>query len=702
MKQVVQPLSGGAVEVVDVPRPVIGANEVLVRTISSIISSGTEGSLVRLAQSNPIAKARSRPDLVRRVIDKAGQDGVLSAIRAVRDRLDGYLPLGYSSVGVAVEVGDNVAGIHPGDLVTTGGAGAANHAEFQAVPGLLCSPLPEGVSTDDAAFTTVATIALNGLRMAELAAGSRIAVVGLGLLGQITLRLARASGFLPVGLDVNGRRVGRAVRDGFEAFVEHGAKTTEAILSSTKGAGVDAVVITAGGKSSDPILRAPAICRSGATIVVVGDVGLQLTRAPLYEKELTLRFARSYGPGRYDPTYEEWGVDYPFEYVRWTEGRNAEAILQLLGLERLRLDDLITHRFEVSEAPSAYDLISSAEDHLGVLISYPHEDSSGPALHVAPKRAGAGSGIGLIGAGGFARTVLVPNLERAGFENFVAVASESGLSAKHLAEKAGFRRALSGAREIVNDPEVEAVVIATPHDLHAQLTTEALRAGKHVYCEKPLALSLNELNEIEGAWRESGSILFVGFNRRFSPAVRQAAQLFKGTESLVVTYRVNAGEIPGEHWYRDRRQGGRLLGEVCHFVDTCSAIVGESAAEVRTVRGGTSRGGEDYALLLRYPSGALASITYASGGGARVEKERIDILGGGHSATIVDFRRMIVDGKAQRKGRQDKGHLAALQTFRECILRGADPGDWWLTSSRTTLLAAAELAGDTSTGLLFG
>jgi predicted dehydrogenase len=694
MKQVVQPLAGGPVEVVDVPRPVVGANEVLVQTLASVISSGTEGSLVRLAQSGPIAKARSRPDLVRRVLDKAARDGIASAARAVRDRMDGYLPLGYSAVGIAVQAGENIEGIEPGTLVATGGAGKANHAEFQAVPGLLCCAVPDGVSMDDAAFTTMGTIALNALRLGDLATGSRVAVIGLGLLGQIALRLARASGYRAVGLDLDERRVQRARDDGFPAFVDEGASTTDAIRSWTDDDGVDAVMITAGGKSSDPVTRSPAICRNGGTIVVVGDVGLELTRAPLYEKQLTLRFARSYGPGRYDRSYEEWGVDYPLEYVRWTEERNARAILQLLADGQVRFSDLITHRFGIEQAAAAYEVISSsAEDHLGIQIVYPVDPSSNSPLHVAPKRAAQGFGIGLIGAGTFARSVLVPSLARAGLNNLVAISSESGLSAKQIAGKAGFLRAVSGGTEVIRDPDVDAVVIATPHNLHAELTVEALRAGKHVYCEKPLALTLGELENVEAAWRTGPGIVFVGYNRRWSPAIARVARHFEGADSLVITYRINAGEIPADHWYRDRRQGGRLLGEVCHFIDTCAAIVGEPAIEVHAAGGGALRSGDDYAIVLRYPTGALASITYASGGHAKTEKERIDILGGGRSASIIDFREVIVDGKRKWKGRQDKGHLSAMNAFRSAVLDGRGPDDWWLTSTRTTLLAAADLAG---------
>jgi predicted dehydrogenase/threonine dehydrogenase-like Zn-dependent dehydrogenase len=692
VKQVVQPLSGGDVKVVDVPRPVITSTEVLVQTIASIISPGTERSVASLAQAGLVGKARARPDLVRQIANKAKQEGIAQTIRSVRGRLDEDLPLGYSAVGIAREVGAAVAGISPGQRVATAGAGKANHAEFQAVPGLLCSVVPEGLSTDDAAFATIASIALHGFRLADVGPGARVAVLGLGLVGQLAVRIARSAGCDVAGIDVADFPVEIASRDGGLAFKEAGDRTTEAIMTWSRGMGVDAVLVTAGGKSSDAIMRVPSICRDRASVVVVGDVGLDLQRAPFYEKELTLRFARSYGPGRYEHTYEEWGVDYPPGFVRWTEGRNLAAVLNLMASGRLAVSDLITHRFPIDSASEAYEVVlHPAEPVLGIKLEYPDTPPEEEPLAIRPRRKGVGMGIGLIGAGSFARSVLVPGLQAAGFDRFVSVASATGVSARKLADRVGFEKVVSGADAVISDPDVEVVVIATRHDTHAALTAAALRAGKHVFCEKPLALTLDELDDVEIAHAESEGVLFVGFNRRWSEAVR-LVQEHIGTPQprLVITYRVNAGPVAESHWYRDRRQGGRLIGEVCHFIDTCAAIVGEPASDVATLTSGPEELllANDLVVVLRYPNGSLATISYAAHGSPAMEKERIDVIGGGRSGSIVDYKQIVLDGKAKKLQGQDKGHNVQLKAFHAAILGGMQPALHQLESSRTTLLAA--------------
>lgn len=699
MRQVVQPLSGGAVQVLDVPRPGIDGTEVLVRTTASVISSGTERALTSLAQSSLLAKARARPDLVRQVVRKAKAEGVVQASRAVRSRLESDLPLGYSAAGVVVEVGRHVPGLVPGQLVATAGAGKANHAEYQAVPGLLCAAVPAGVEAEEAAFATVASIALHGLRLAELGPGAKIVVVGLGLVGQLAVRLAQASGLDVAGIDVADHPLELARGAGALALAEQGEETTAAVLEWSRGRGADAVLVCAASASSDLVARTPALARDRAPVVMVGDVGLHLARTPFHEKELSLRFARSYGPGRYERAYEEWGVDYPPGQVRWTEGRNLEAVLDLLAGGRLRVADLVTHRFPVEKAPEAYELIEQrAEPCLGVVLTYPGggDRPAGQAVRLRAPVAGTGDGVGLIGAGAFASTVLVPGLKAAGFGRFVSVASASGLSARRLAERGGFEQAVSGAEAVISDADVAVVVIATPHDTHARLVTAALAAGKHVFCEKPLALSFDEADEVEAAWREAGTTLFVGFNRRWSPVVRRARELVGGAGGpLVVTYRVSAGRLPERHWYHDRRQGGRMLGEACHFVDTCAAVVGEAAAGV------VSAGGpgpeldlvEDFAVALRYPSGSVASVTYASGGHSSTSKERIEVLGRGHSVVVDDFSSLVVDGRAERLAGQDKGHRALLSAFRAAVGRGGDKTVTLdaLATTRTTLEALGGL-----------
>lgn len=695
MKQLVQPLSGGKGPIVlEVPRPSIAATEVLVRTVVSLVSTGTERSAARLAQASLLAKGRARPDLVRKVVQQARTAGVVQTGRILRNRLGGVLAMGYSAAGIAVEVGEAVDGIAPGDLVATGGAGKANHAEYQAVPGLLCSVVPRGVPASDAAFATLASVGLHALRLAAIETGSRVVVVGLGLVGQLTARLAMAAGCSVAGIDLSGYEVERARAAGIHAMVESGGDTTASILGWSPG-GADAVVITASGTSSEAVGRAPALCAERASVVVVGDVGLQLDRRSFYEKELALRVARSYGPGRYERSYEEWGVDYPASHVRWTEGRNQDAVLDLLSSGRLQVSDLVTHRFPIDQAPRAYALMEARNvPFLGIELDYPGEHR-GPESPVVLRRAGAGRlGVGLVGAGSFAGEVLLPAFRAAGFNRFVAVSSASGLSARRMADRFGFEKAVPGAEAVIGDDDVDVVVVATPHAAHAALVVQALEAGKAVFCEKPLALSLEELEGVEQAWRRSGRNLMVGFNRRWSSAVQTVAkELMAGAGPLVVTYRVNAGAVPPSHWYHDRRQGGRLLGEVCHFVDTCSALVDSIPAEARALSSGIGERAldQDLVLVLRYPGGSLATISYASGGDPSMEKERIDIVGRGHSVTIADFRAVVSDGRKMSLRVRDKGHKAEIKAFREALGAGTDLATSALATSRVTLAAAAWL-----------
>lgn len=698
MKQVVQSTSGGEPRLVEVPRPQIGPTEVLVQTEVSIISAGTERAVTHLAASSLLSKARARPDLVRKVIQKAKDEGVRSTLENVRNRLQSEIPLGYSASGITLEVGEAVAGIRPGQLVATGGAGKANHAEFQAVPGLLCAAVPEGVSPASAAFSTIASIALHGLRLADLSPGAHVVIVGLGLVGQLAARLAQASGYLVAGIDVGAFQTKRAAASGILALEERGAETTAALLEWTRGLGADAVIVTASSPSSDPIRRCPEICRDRGIIVVVGDVALDLERTPLYERELSLRFARSYGPGRYERSYEEWGVDLPPGFVRWSEGRNMTAILDLIAAGRLEVEDLVTHRFGIDQAPAAYRLLSSKEEpYLAIALTYPAEKP-----HVAPQtprsRARPGSaaepGVGLIGAGSFAQATLVPALKNAGFQRFVSVSSAHGLSAARVAASSGFDSIAQSPQEVIEDPGVDLVVIATPHSSHAAFTSAALRAGKNVYCEKPLALTHEELNEVEGALHESGRILFVGFNRRWSPPVATVrSHIAARPGAVVIDYLVNAGPVPEGHWYEDRREGGRLLGEVSHFIDTCSAITGAAPTSVDAVASGPGELllSDSFSVALSYPGGTLASISYAAHGHPSTSKETIRILGQGHSLTIDDFRQVIVDGERTRLPRQDKGHQRQMEVLRDALSSGAFAAEIFLATSKAALDAAKQI-----------
>jgi hypothetical protein len=430
-------------------------------------------------------------------------------------------------------------------------------------------------------------------------------------------------------------------------------------------------------------------------VVVVGDIGLELSRRPYYDKELSLRFARSYGPGRYERAYEEYGVDFPVGHVRWSEGRNLEAVLDLLSGERLGVSDLVTHRFDIADAASAYQLIEGrGEPCLAVQLRYPQTPAAhGPILLREPA-AHRGAGIGWLGAGAFSTSTLLPAFQEAGFERFVAVASAQGLSARRAAERFGFEKAVSEAEEVIDDPDVGAVVIATTHDRHAELVIRALEAGKHVWCEKPPALTLDELDRVAQAHGCSPGVLFVGYNRRWSPALGVVAdQLPSNGTPATVAYRVAAGSLPDKHWYHDRRQGGRLRGEVCHFVDACCALVGSAPESVAGVAGGRGELGlaEDVGLVVRHVNGSVSTVTYCAASPAGVGKERTEVFAGSHYAIIDDYRRVVVDGRRRWSGRQDKGHRAAVRAFRDAV-----HGDQFrdltadmLASTRATLAALA-------------
>jgi predicted dehydrogenase/threonine dehydrogenase-like Zn-dependent dehydrogenase len=703
MKQVVQPVSGGPVEVLDVPRPSIGSTEVLVRTVASVISSGTERAVTALARSSLLAKARARPDLVRQVVTKVRAEGISATARTVRSRLASDVPLGYSAAGLVIEVGAAVDGITVGQLVATGGAGMANHAEFQAVPGLLCAVVPEGVPPEDAAFATLASIPLHGLRLSEVGPGAKVVVLGLGLVGQLAARLAMASGCDVAGIDPSGLARETAARTGVLALDECGDATTDQILRWSRGRGADAVLVCAADKSSRPMSRAPALCRDRAPVVMVGDVGMPPRRTPFYEREISLLFARSYGPGRYEPSYEAWGVDYPAGQVRWTEGRNQEAVLDLLAAGRIGVSDLVTHSFGIDRADEAFRLLEErSEPCLAIRLSYPPAADPRQAIRLRPARAGqtrgaaghtgpALPGVGWIGAGAFSAGTLLPAFREAGFEHFVAVATASGVSARRAAERHGFEQAVSGADAVIGNPNVSVVVIATPHDTHEELASQALTAGRDVWCEKPLALTCDGLDEVEKAWRSSGRQLTLGFNRRWAPAVLAAQQVLARVQApKLLVYRIAAGRVPDGHWYLDRRQGGRLLGEVCHFVDLAQVLIGASLDDEVAVLGrGATSGDDGMAMALRFADGSVASITYGSTPPV-AGKERIEVLAGSHQVIINDFRSVVADGRTIWKGRQDKGHRAHAAAFLRAVQGGPPmPTEAMLGTMRATIAVAS-------------
>ncbi len=709
MKQLLQNLRDGKAAVVDVPVPTPKAGSVLIRNAVSLISAGTERMVVDFAGKSLLGKARSRPDLFRQVLDKARREGVLTTLEAVLNRLDQPMALGYSSAGTVVAVGAGVEGFKPGDRVACAGGGYAVHAEYVVVPKHLVAALPEQVDFESAAFTTLGAIALHGFRLAEAQIGERIAVIGLGLLGLLAVGIARAAGCSVFGVDINPKRIALAEQMGACAVERSDAE--ENGRSLTQGRGFDAVLICADTSSSDPVELAGLLARERGKVIAVGAVGMTLPRKLYYEKELQFIVSRSYGPGRYDPQYEEGGVDYPFGYVRWTEGRNLQAVVDLLASGKLNVKPLITHRFPIEQAEAAYDLISgkSQQPFLGVLLTYPHQEKDvHPARRVEfiPQTAPVEGlpGLGVLGAGNYATAVFLPIVQKTGGVQKVGIATASGLSARHAAERYGFQFASSAESDVLGNPQVQIVAILTRHQHHARQVIQALQAGQHVFCEKPLAITAEELSAVqELLMQQPPHLVTVGFNRRFAPFSQQIAQFLSGRrEPLFVQYRVNAGYLPLSHWLHDPQQGGgRIIGEGCHFIDYLTFLVGKPPVRVRTVGlpDGERYRQDNVCITLSFEDGSVGVVNYLANGDKSFPKERVEVFCGGRVAVLEDFRslELVRDGKHQKftaRLRQDKGHQALWRAFVQAVQQGGAPPipyDHLLGVTRTTFAAVESL-----------
>ncbi len=689
MKQLLQSLKTGQTTVADVPIPTPKPGTALVRTAASLVSAGTERMVVDFARKSLLGKARSRPDLVRQFLDKASREGLLTSLAAARTRLDQPMPLGYSSAGTITALGAGLQGYKVGDRVACAGGGYANHAEYALIPQNLLAPLPDTVAFEHAAFATLGAIALHGFRLAQPQIGESVAVIGLGLLGQLALGIARAAGCNALGIDLDPERVALAGRMGFTGVTRPEAEA--AAQQFTRSRGFDAILICADTPSDDPITLAGDIARDRARVVAVGAVGLQIPRKTYFAKEISFINSRSYGPGRYDPQYEEGGRDYPIGYVRWTEGRNLEAFIELLATGRVDVASLISHRFEIADAPQAYELITGKrkEPFMGVVLTYSEIEDQRSKIENPDLRSSifdptaTAVRLGVIGAGNFATAVMLPAARKIAGLELVAIASASGLTAKHAADKFGFQRAASDESDIFNDPAINTIAILTRHDSHARLAVAALAAGKHVFVEKPLALSHQQLAQVEEALLLAPrSLLLVGFNRRFAPlAVKLYAFITGRTEPLHATYRINAGYLPPEHWTHDPEQGGgRIIGEGCHFVDFLTQLVGARPREVRAV-GLPDQGKyreDNVQLDFTFPDGSLGTVIYLANGDKSVPKERVEVFAGGRVAILDDFRtlELVQDGRRtvhKARLRQDKGHRGLWEAFARAIEAGGEP-----------------------------
>lgn len=704
MKQIIQSYKTGELGVFEIPPPVCHDNGILIQTAASLISSGTERMIVDFANKSLLGKAKSQPELVKQVINKMRHEGIKNTIAKVMAKLDSAIPLGYSCAGRVIEAGSALSGISIGDRVACGGAGYANHSEINYIPKNLFVKIPDNVEDADAAFVTVGAIALQGVRQAEPAIGEKVAVIGLGLIGQLTVQILKANGCKVLGVDPQEGRQKLAKELGAD-MVCGSDGVIQTALQFSSGYGVDSIIITASADSDQPVIDAGEIARHKGRVVVVGMVGMDIPRNLYYKKELELKLSMAYGAGRYDPVYEEHGIDYPYAYVRWTEQRNFEAFLELVAGGKVTPKRLITHRFDFEESLTAYEMLRGKikEDYLGIILSYKAGagNETDRIIKVSGKTAKADAAhIGMIGAGNFARSFIMPALSKLkGFEP-VGVCTATGVSAHAAGKKFGFKYITTDSDEIFGHPEINAVIITTRHNTHAEFVIKALKAGKHVFVEKPLCIREAELEEIKDVYSSLAArhspppLLMVGFNRRFAPLIVRMKEIVKDMP-MAVAYRVNAGVISRDAWMQDMEAGGgRIIGEVCHFVDACSFLTGSEPASVYAGcvrKDDKSMPDEDNAsILIKYRNGSTATVNYLSYGSRQVPKEYIELFSSDITIQMNDFRELLVykGNKIEkvRNANQDKGFVNELTAFRNAINNGIAPVPFesYYNTTRTT------------------
>jgi predicted dehydrogenase/threonine dehydrogenase-like Zn-dependent dehydrogenase len=706
MLQVIHDVNGGTTRVVQVPEPIAGRGSVVVGNMCSVVSAGTERYVVKLAQSNLISKARQRPDHVRRVLQKLRDEGVLSTLAQVRAKLQEPLALGYSAAGVVLACGAGVQDLRPGDRVAV----ASSHAAVVAVGRNLCAPIPENVSFEQAAYAPLGAIALQGVRLAEVELGSRVLVLGLGLLGLITVGLLRAQGCRVWGIDLDPSRASLA--RSFGAEITTSSVDPKGDLASVGPQGFDAVLITAAAPGNETIELAADVVRNRGRVVAVGLVGLNVPREPFFRKEVELTVSHSMGVGRGDEQYESAAEDYPVGQARWTMRRNIESVLSAIATGALPVSMLTSHRFPVEDAPAAYDLITKGKTaQLGVLLQYDDAARKSEARFPLLKTSRARSTrlrLSLIGVGNYARLMMLPRLAQEKGVTLRGICSAKGLNAAETGDRYGFEYATSNVDELWQDHDTDAVIIATRHDLHAELVVAALKAGKHVFVEKPLCLTLNELNAIETAISEAERpVLMVGFNRRFASGLLRLAELFRTVRPLSIHYRFAVPELPDSSWVHNIEVGGgRIIGEACHAIDACSAIVGSQPrrvfAESIAANGSLSRGDDRVFITLRHHDGSISNVSYQSGADRSMPAERVEVIGGGQSAVLDNWSELISWSGGARKREsldKDKGHTACLSAFIRACAGGEPPLSW--DDMRATSLAAILADQSTREGVAF-
>jgi len=676
-----QHLRTGEMEIAELPCPRIDSGQVLIQTRASLISAGTERMLVEFSKANIISKARQQPEKVKQVLDKIKTDGLTPTLEAVFRKLDEPLPLGYCNAGIVLEAGRGVHDIQPGDRVIGNGP----HAEIVCVPRNLCAKIPDSVTNEQAAFTVLASVALQSLRLASPALGEKFMVFGMGLIGLLTVQLLKASGCEVLGVDFNSERLKLAETFGAKTVdLSKGADPIASAKGWTGDNGIDAAIITASAKNDEIVHQAAESCRKRGRIVLVGIVGLNLRRSDFYEKELTFQVSCSYGPGRYDEEYEQKGCDYPLGYVRWTEGRNFEAVLGAMASGSLNVKSLITHRYKLDNAPEAYDKIQNDPSALGIVLEYDEDvdRNSYVAVTQQSSKSNSAATVGVIGAGNFAVSTILPYLKTTGARLKYVAGKTKPIAVRHAAKKFNIENAITDYRKILDDKDVDTIFIVTGHHVHARMVIEGLEAGKHVFVEKPLAITEQQLSEITDTITiHPDKHLMVGFNRRFSPHTFKIKELLSDRcGPLCMNMTINAGEIPADHWIQDpKRGGGRIIGEVCHFIDLLSYIAGNPvhAVSAMMVGDGPAIREDKMSTVLRFADGSVGTVNYFANGSRSYPKEILEVFSDGRILKMENFRVTRGYGFAGFRKfktlRQDKGHKNEIAAFINHITTGGKP-----------------------------